>query len=131
MRHAIPLLAVVLVALAPLRAGAACHEDLSVTDADERISAGEAVVIDVRTPREFGGPLGHIEGALLLPLGQLEEALHHLSDVRGRTLIVVCRSGNRSTTASRILCEAGFANVMNLSGGMKAWQRAGLPAVHE
>ncbi len=131
MRHIAALLIVALVTLAPLRADASCRQQVSVAEAEERIAADGALVLDVRTPHEFRGALGHIEGALLIPVDQLEEALKHLDDLRDHPLIVVCRSGNRSATASRILCRAGFGEVLDLDGGMSAWNRAGLPVVHD
>ncbi len=131
MRHVALALGLAIALAAPAYATAACHEDLNATQADERIAAAEAIVLDVRTGGEFRSSTGHIDGALLVPVDQLEAALDQLADLRDRPVIVVCRSGNRSAVASRILCRAGFAEVFNLSGGMNAWLRAGLPVVRE
>ena len=78
-------------------------------------------VIDVREPAEFNGPLGHIEGAELVPLAKLlraAEAWDH-----GETLVMVCRSGARSAGATQVLGQLGFQTVYNLEGGMIAWNR--------
>jgi rhodanese-related sulfurtransferase len=82
-------------------------------------------VIDVREPQEFHGPLGHIEGAELLPLGTVAEQAETLRD--GRPLLLVCRSGKRSDMACQQLASRGCDDVTNLVGGMIGWNRAGLP----
>lgn len=81
--------------------------------------AARVQLLDVREPEEFDGPLGHIEGARLLPLGQLQAGLGALD--RGRPVVTVCRSGARSAQAAVLLGKAGFAEVANLSGGMLRW----------
>lgn len=80
-----------------------------------------AIVLDVRTTREFKG--GHIDGALNIPIGQLSEKLGGLD--RQRTLVVYCRSGHRSTLAAKLLQEKGF-QVLNLKtmGNWKSVQNA-------
>jgi len=118
----------------PLSASAAdCFEDVSPAEAADLIegSPNQPVILDVRTEEEFTGRLGHIEGALLVPLDQLDRALPRLQQLADREVIVVCRSGNRSTVASMMLCGAGFTRVTNLSGGMSRWRSAGLPVARE
>jgi len=84
-------------------------------------SAGTATfILDVRTPAEYDGPLGHIEGARLIPVNELPQRIDELSDVKDQTIYVICRSGGRSARAARILIEAGFRAV-NVAGGMRAW----------
>jgi rhodanese-related sulfurtransferase len=82
------------------------------------------LVLDVRTSEEYARE-GHIEGARLLPLATLTQQLHTLSPEQ--TIVCVCRSGARSATACDLLSSRGFDNAINLTGGMLAWQRAGLP----
>lgn len=79
-------------------------------------------LLDVRQPEEYRS--GHINGAKLIPLGELSWHINELP--KDREIICVCRSGNRSMSATRQLSAAGF-NVANLNGGMIAWARAGLP----
>ena len=86
------------------------------------------VVLDVREPEEFVGELGHIEGALLVPMDALERRLPKLAGLVDRQVVVACRAGARSSTVAAILKAAGFPHVYNLDGGMVAWQKAGLPA---
>ena len=77
-------------------------------------------ILDVREPEEFTGPLGHIRGAILIPLGELAERAGELA--RDRPIVAVCRAGSRSAQATVILREAGFSDVANLSGGMLRWR---------
>ncbi|HZM36024.1 MAG TPA: MBL fold metallo-hydrolase [Burkholderiales bacterium] len=81
-------------------------------------------VVDVREPAEFEGPLGHIPGAKLIPLGSLEREKESLD--RTRPVVTVCRSGARSAQASVMLGKAGFDKAANLSGGMLRWRSQGL-----
>jgi glyoxylase-like metal-dependent hydrolase (beta-lactamase superfamily II)/rhodanese-related sulfurtransferase len=76
-------------------------------------------VVDVREPDEFFGPLGHIAGAKLIPLGDLAARASELP--RDRPVVAVCRSGSRSARATAILQQAGFTDVANLAGGMLRW----------
>lgn len=85
----------------------------------------EVQVIDVREQDEYDGPLGHISGASLLPLGQLQQGLESLND--SLPIITVCRSGARSAQASVILRKAGYEKVANLHGGMLHWRDQGHP----
>lgn len=82
------------------------------------VSAG-ATLVDVRTPEEFAA--GHIEGALNLPVDELEAKLAVLAGKEQSEIVVYCRSGMRSARAAGILKGKGYAKVSDL-GPMKAWQ---------
>jgi len=82
-------------------------------------------VVDVREPVEFSGALGHLRGAQLMPLGELEARADALD--RTRPIVVVCRSGARSAQATVLLHKAGFERLANLSGGMLRWRAQRLP----
>jgi rhodanese-related sulfurtransferase len=84
---------------------------------------------DVRTPAEWGGPLGAIEAAHLRTLGEMFTSGPPRSLDPGRTVVVVCRSGVRSATAALFLSAMGFGQVYNLADGMIGWNQAGLPVV--
>ncbi len=86
-------------------------------------------VIDVREPDEFNGPLGHVAGAQLVPLGTVASAITGWD--RAAVYLLVCRSGVRSGRASAALAQAGFTRVYNLGGGMIAWNEAGLPVARD
>jgi sulfur dioxygenase len=85
----------------------------------------EVQVLDVREPGEFNGSLGHVAGAVLIPLGALTERAAELS--RERPIVAVCRSGARSAQATVLLAKAGFERVANLSGGMLRWRAQRYP----
>ncbi len=82
-------------------------------------------IVDVREADEFNGPLGHIEGARLLPLGKLAERAKELDGEI--PIVTVCRSGARSAQATVLLKKAGFGKVANLSGGMLRWRAQRFP----
>ena len=81
-------------------------------------------LIDVREAAEFDGPLGHIAGARLVPLGTLASDLGQFD--RDRPVVTVCRAGGRSAQATLVLQRAGFSKVANLAGGMLQWHAQGL-----
>jgi sulfur dioxygenase len=87
--------------------------------------AGEVQIVDVREPEEFNGPLGHVEGARLLPLGQLADQMKALT--KATPIVVVCRSGARSAQATLMLGKGGFDKVANLAGGMLRWRAQRFP----
>ena len=80
----------------------------------------EVQIADVREPDEFNGPLGHVPGAKLLPLGTLVQNASQLQ--KATPIVTVCRSGARSAQATVLLAKAGFDKVANLSGGMLRWR---------
>ena len=80
----------------------------------------DLMIIDVREPDEFEGPLGHITGARLIPLGTLQAAAGELE--RDKPVVTVCRAGGRSAQATVILKRAGFDKIANLAGGMLRWR---------
>lgn len=93
-----------------------------------RLEQGDApLILDVRGPDEFTGPLGHIREATNMPLTELPTHLPAL--VReNRPVVVVCKTDRRSSMAAQQLQEAGLSEVSVLRGGMEQWQVLGLPA---
>ena len=89
----------------------------------QRWLAGEGapVIVDVRGPDEFAGPLGHIDGARNIPLADLPPRLPELA-AEGRPLVMVCLTDKRSSQAAADFAAAGMRNVAVLRGGMKAWR---------
>jgi len=85
----------------------------------------EVQVVDVREADEFAGPLGHIRGARLVPLGELKARAQDIDPKR--PLVTVCRAGARSAQAVVMLQKAGFRDVANLAGGMLRWRAEGGP----
>ena len=87
--------------------------------------AAKVQVLDVREQDEYRGPLGHIRGAILIPLSELPARADELQ--RDRPVVAVCRSGARSAQAVVLLQKAGFTDVANLAGGMLRWRAEGNP----
>ena len=88
---------------------------------------GRTVVIDVRGPDEFAGPLGHIPEARNITLDELPAKLPPLSGLKTEPITLVCLTDKRSSEAASILREAGFRDVSVLRGGMKRWNEEGFP----
>ncbi|MDH5541432.1 MAG: rhodanese-like domain-containing protein [Nitrospinota bacterium] len=94
-------------------------KSVSPQEAVQAIKSGNgSLVLDVRTPQEFHGPLGHIKGAKLIPVQDLASRVSELESYREKTIYVVCRSGMRSRSAARFLTENGFTSVINVESGM-------------
>jgi rhodanese-related sulfurtransferase len=89
---------------------------------EDAAGRGDLHLLDVREPEEWRA--GHIAGSQHIPLGQLRERLGEIP--KDRTIVAVCRHGNRSDAATRGLRTLGYT-VENLEGGVTAWTRAGLP----
>lgn len=101
---------------------------LSAAEAAARARNGEALIVDVRDANEWS--LGHIPGALHVPLGQLAERATELAD-GGRQLVLHCASGGRSSIGASVLLAQGVPNVANMEGGLDAWQAARLPVTRD
>ncbi|MGZ8256975.1 MAG: rhodanese-like domain-containing protein [Gallionella sp.] len=98
---------------------------VDTTAALQLINHQNAFVLDVREPAEFDA--GHLLNAKLIPLGKLNARISELDKYRDKPMVVVCRSGNRSGTATALLTKAGFTQVYNMAGGVMAWQSSKLP----
>ncbi len=112
----------------PLVTDVAQVAEVSAAELATRLaSANPPLLLDVREPEEFVGELGHIVGALLVPMDSLERRLPKLAGYVERPIVLVCRAGARSASACAMLAKAGFPFVSNLTGGMLAWSDAKLP----
>jgi rhodanese-related sulfurtransferase len=85
------------------------------------------VIVDVRGPDEFQGPLGHVANAMNLPVGELPNRLTEINALKDRPVILICRTDKRSANAAALLRESGFRDVHVLRGGMERWNETGLP----
>jgi rhodanese-related sulfurtransferase len=96
---------------------------VNTAEATHLINREDALVLDVRDPGEFG--TGHILGAKNVPLSRLNDA--EVAKRKDRPMIVYDEGGERSSKALSALKKQGFTRVVNLTGGLRAWQQAGLP----
>ena len=94
--------------------------EISPQQLKERLDTGDDVVLlDVREPFEW--EISRLDGATLIPLGELPERLHELDSAD--EIVAYCRFGGRSAEAVELLREAGFRKLRNLHGGINAWSR--------
>jgi rhodanese-related sulfurtransferase len=99
---------------------------VSPSQATQLMNREEALVLDVREPGEYGA--GHILGAKNVPLSRIDSGGAEIAGKKkDRPVILYCESGNRSAKAAAALKAQGYTRVVNLAGGIGAWQQAGLP----
>jgi len=96
----------------------------TILDGDKK---GESLLLDVRQPEEYEA--GHIPGATLIPLGELEARQGELD--RNKKIIAYCRSGRRSMAAAIALCGLGFNGVQHLDGGILDWSYETITGIPE
>jgi rhodanese-related sulfurtransferase len=98
---------------------------ISTLQATLLINQQNALVLDVRDAAEY--EKGHVLNARHVPMGDLAARSSELEKYKGKPVIVVCESGNRADRAATALRKQGFEQAFSLSGGVAAWQQAGLP----
>lgn len=103
--------------------GAVKTRDLSPSDVQTALTAGQILLIDVREPAEFAAE--RIHGALNFPLSSFDPAALPKAD--DKTVVFSCGSGKRSAMAVDRCQRAGHKIDANLAGGIMAWKAAGLP----
>ena len=95
------------------------YTQISQQEAKKMMDGGDVVVLDVRERHEYDA--GHIAGARLLPVGSIDEAsAKAVIPLKDSVVLVYCRSGNRSKTASQALAELGYTAVYEF-GGINTW----------
>jgi rhodanese-related sulfurtransferase len=104
----------------------ACNTPNNVLDVkqfEQKLAGSNTVIIDVRTPQEFAE--GHIEGAMNIDFydNHFENKINAID--KSKTILVYCKSGNRSGKAATILAKNKFKNVYDLSGGITNWIASG------
>ena len=97
-------------------------DTVDVNTVSEIMDRDDVVLIDVREQYEYDE--AHIPGITLIPLGEVPQRLEEIPT--DKTVIMTCRSGNRSGQATDFLRESGYDNVHNMAGGINAWKSAGL-----
>lgn len=105
----------------------ATYQEVSAKEAMELIANIDPVILDVRSAREYDA--GHIADSILIPVQVLQGRIGELDEHKDRTIFIYCRSGNRSTVASRMLNDKGYMKVVNLRHGLNDWRRSGFKLV--
>ena len=100
-------------------------KEVDVVGALQLINHKNAIILDVREESEYKS--GHLLNAKWIPLGKLVSRIGELERYRDLSIVVVCRSGQRSASACVALGKQGFAQAYNLSGGVMGWQKSNLP----
>jgi rhodanese-related sulfurtransferase len=99
--------------------------DIGTAQATQLINRQNAVMLDVREPKEYEG--GRVPASIQIPLSQLASRGSELAKYVGRPLIAYCDRGNRSRSAASALGKLGFTELYSLQGGLRAWADAGMP----
>ncbi|MFC3031715.1 rhodanese-like domain-containing protein [Pseudoalteromonas fenneropenaei] len=91
-----------------------------------QMSATPYVIVDVRSPEEFAE--GHLKGAINIPHDQTDAYQTQLEALKGKPLVVYCRSGRRASMFEQLLTPKGY-EILHLEGDVQAWQAAELPLI--
>ncbi|WP_195279119.1 rhodanese-like domain-containing protein [Clostridium sp. J1101437_171009_A5] len=121
MKRILPLLISLLLLLTGCGGNSAdgSYQQITQEEAKEMMDSQEVIILDVREQGEYDS--GHIPGAVLLPVGTIDETTAaEVIPEKDSTVLVYCRSGNRSKTASSTLAELGYTNIYEF-GGINTW----------
>ena len=121
MKRMLPLLISLLLLLTGCGGNTAdgSYQQITQEEAKEMMDSQEVIILDVREQDEYDS--GHIPGAVLLPVGSIDEdTAAEVIPEMDSTVLVYCRSGNRSKTASSALAELGYTNIYEF-GGINTW----------
>ena len=95
------------------------YQQITQQEAKKMMDTQDVIILDVREQSEYDA--GHIPGAILLPVGTItKESAAAVIPELGSVVLVYCRSGNRSKTASKVLVELGYTNIYEF-GGINTW----------
>jgi rhodanese-related sulfurtransferase len=100
-------------------------KDVGTAEVTLLINRQNAVLLDVREPKEFEG--GRLPNAIHIPLSQLQSRAQELAKFSSRPVVAYCATGRRSRMATNALTRVGFKEIYNLHGGLQAWKKDGLP----
>jgi uncharacterized membrane protein YdjX (TVP38/TMEM64 family)/rhodanese-related sulfurtransferase len=103
---------------------------IEANELQRQMTDGAALaILDVRGPDEFVGDLGHIPGAINIPVGDIANRLIEIKALGDKPVIMVCRTDKRSARAAELLSDENFADVRVLRGGMERWNQNGLQVI--
>ena len=119
MKRMIPLLLSLLLLTGCGEDSADGYQQISQEEAKAMMDTQVVIILDVREQDEYDR--GHIPGAVLLPVGTIDDTTAaEVIPEKDSTVLVYCRSGNRSKTASAALAELGYTNIYEF-GGINTW----------
>lgn len=103
---------------------------MEVQNLKQKMDAGEDVLLlDVRNAADYAGEQGHVEGAVLIPVEELEQRLSEIESFQEKTVMTICRTDKRSAKAAQILTKHGFSDVHVIRNGMTEWNKTGYPVL--
>lgn len=103
-------------------------QDITPLQAAKIKKRGEGVIIDVRELVEYNEV--HIEDSIHIPLSEIQQKIHLLSELKCENIIMICRIGRRSHVAGQMAIEEGVSKkIYNMSGGITKWKQEGLSVV--
>lgn len=102
-------------------------KEIDTSKAIELINYQDALILDVRDDSEYES--GHLPNSKHMPSEKVEERWVEITKYKDKPIVVIYKSGIRSSHASNVLQKNGFKQVHNLMGGIDAWKRASLPIV--
>lgn len=94
------------------------YKKITSEDAKKIIDSENVILLDVRTQEEYNN--GHINNSILLPVTEINKRAEEVLPNKNEIILVYCRSGNRSATASKSLIKLGYTNVYDF-GGINDW----------
>ena len=119
MKRILPLLLSLLLLAGCGGNAAAGYQQITQEEAKAMMDSQEVIILDVREQDEYAS--GHIPGAVLLPVGTIDDTTAaQVIPEKDSTVLVYCRSGNRSKTASAALADLGYTNIYEF-GGINTW----------
>ena len=99
---------------------------IETNELQQQMKSGAALaIVDVRGPDEFVGDLGHIPGAVNIPVADIANRLIEIKALGDKPVIMVCKTDKRSARAAEFLRDENFADVRVLRGGMERWNQGG------
>lgn len=106
-----------------------CVPGISPQDLQAQLQGGTPpLVIDVRTPGEFGA--GHVPGAVNISIFDFRAEFERLKPPKEEPIVVICEHGPRSSFAGFVLILSGYRSLFELEGAMKEWKKNKLPLEH-